>query len=321
MGEMAADGRRTDSDLTARLQREPQGFELLAAVRAIEATPGLKLRVRSPLKSGFAEGDVEAFEKEGDTATLVSGAFSLFGPGGPLPEPLARHAARKPHAADFFDVFGNRLFAIFLEIARLEAPATAGDPAETAQGRAIRALAGRAGAEPPTASVRALMGLAGLLNQRPISMHAVERAFATIFRTGAKGRSFIGGWAPFPDRERTPIRARGAGAQLGRSSLGRRAWLQDAGVELTLGPMDEEAFRSLLPGGARHRVAAELAAATLPTTCEARLRLVVEAKETPPARLSRARPPQLGWTSFLDPRARRRDGAARLRLRTMQAGG
>lgn len=315
---MAADGRRRGASLIAALRAAPRRFHLLAAVRALEAVGATRVRFRAPLTPAFPPGDVEAVvERPGEDPVIETAAITLFGPGGPLPDPLAEAVRDRARASDagpraFFDLFGDRLARAFVDLLRLERPAAAATPPErTPQAQALRALAGRADiATDAPGFDRALLAAAGLLHERPLGLHAAGRVLALVLGVPARVQGLAGGWTALAEGDRTRLSARG-GARLGAAALGSRVWLQEGRVILHLGPMSAQAFGDLLPGGPRHALLRTLAAHVAPPEADIDCRLTVTAAERPGAALGSAR---LGWSGWLAgcPAA---DGAATIRLR------
>jgi len=100
---------------------------------------------------------------------------------------------------------------------------------------------------------RGLLHLTGLLNQRPVSLHAVERAIAHHLGIAVRGEPFVGGWLTLPPDQTMVLGRNGRNNALGRDSLlGSRIWSQATGIRLVLGPLTLEEFDSLLPTGNAH---------------------------------------------------------------------
>ncbi len=328
---MAGDGWRSPRGLIEQLSRGPQRFELLAAVALLEAD-GRRVRFRAPLRPVFPSGDVAAVRSEAPgEAVIETAAISLFGPNGPLPEPLAealgeceRQGGEGAAPRAFVEIFGDRLARLLVDALRLERPAAARAlPEQNPQADVLLALAGRAYDRPGRSAIdRSLAGAAGLLDQRPQSLHACERLLAAHFGVPVAVTGLRGGWTALsePTRARLGARPGAAGAAGGTrlgsgAAIGGRVWLQEVGIEI--GPVSAELFSALLPGGTAHPRLRALVAAGLPPELDATCRLIVAAAEAPAARLGlRAR---LGWSTWLGgrpgaPDGTRADGVAEIRL-------
>ena len=319
---MAAALGRDGARLSAALRAAPGRFDLLAAVRALEAAGAGRVRFRAPLAPVFAAGDVEAVADGPEGPVIETAAVALFGPNGPLPAGLAEAVARRARrgetgAAAFFDLFGDRLTRAFVDLLRVEWPSGAAAlPDRTPQATVLRALAGRiAPADGPAGFDRALLATAGLQHQRPRSLHAAAAMFAAALGTHARVRGLVGGWTPLAATDRARLSTSPGGTRLGGgAALGRAVWLQEAGVAIELGPMPACRFQALLPGGADHALLAALATHLLPPEADIDCRLSLAAASAPLATLGKAT--RLGWSSWLASRAGEgADQAARFRLR------
>jgi type VI secretion system protein ImpH len=319
---MAADGGRGGPRLSASPGSTPRRFDLLAAVRTLEAAGTTRVHFRAPLAPVFAPCDVEAIADGPGGPVIESAAVSLFGPNGPLPASLAeavdRSCRRGEHGPRaFLDLFGDRLTRAFVDLLRLEWPSGAAvPPARSAQAIALRALAGRA--EPaagPAGFNEALLAHAGLLHQRPRSLHAAAAILAAVFDTKAAVRGLVGGWTTLEPNDQARLSAAPGGTRLGHgAALGRKVWLKESGVTIELGPMAAQRFHALSPGGADHGRLGALATHLLPPEAAIDCRLTLTAAAVPAATLGRVT--RLGWSSWL---ARTGDNAVnrttRFRLR------
>jgi type VI secretion system protein ImpH len=321
---MASHGGRRGPDLIEALWRAPRRFELLAAVRALEAAGARRVRYRAPLEPVFPPGDVEGVAGYADGPVIETAAVSLFGPNGPLPAPLAEAVRRRSRGGEgaaraFFDLFGDRLTRAFVDMLRLERPTAAGrDPARAPQAVALRALAGRADpVAAPAGFDRDLLAAAGLLHERPVSLHGAGRLIEAAFGARARVRGFAGGWTALAQGDRARLSARGGSALGGGAALGRAVWLQEQRLTVEIGPTDAGRLRALLPGGADHARLAALAGHALPPETDLDCRVTVTAAQAPAARLGSGT--RLGWTSWLAPRGAAQDGVATFRLRWREA--
>ena len=274
---------------TPLLAQEPERFDFFQAVRLIEGRAARHrpvvpvgagsdaraeaVRFKANLSSAFPTGDIAdyaAADGSGDRAELSVNFLGLSGAFGPLPTPIAEMVQNRRRQRDaeaeapaaFLDIFNHRLISLMMRVRRSHRLALQpGAPDETGYAQALLALLGLGtpGLRPPPTheterSVdRGLLHLTGLLNQRPISLHAVERAVAHHLGVAVRGEPFVGGWLSLPPDQTMVLGRNGRNNGLGRGSLlGSRVWSQATGIRLVLGPLDLDEFDSLLPTGNAH---------------------------------------------------------------------
>jgi type VI secretion system protein ImpH len=312
---MASPRRGPANSLINLLVAEPYRFDTHQAVRVLEAWCGrakLKpVRYRSSLSMAFPLSDLEAVRlgPHEQAPVVTVNYIGLGGAMGPLPTPYTEYvneAARRGHVAarDFLDLFNHRLVIASLDLGRLYRPALQSERAQDTQHAArLRALLGLAlpsVAERDPRLTAALLPLAGLLNQAPLSAHAIERAVASQFGVPARVTPFRGGWMDVPPDQRTALGARGRHQRLGRSAmLGGRVWDQSANITLTLGPMTAGRARNFLPGDGAHLRLARLLRFLLADTIGVEVRLRVTRASMTPARIGKGRRKHLGWNAWL----------------------
>src|SRR5215831_1286690 len=259
MEEMVAARRRGVRPLIDLLTNEPHRFDSRQAVRILELVAphrvplGLQgdpseeaVALHSSLSTGFPASDIDRIdipsEPSGERPILTVNFLGLGGMGGPLPaqftELVATRARRGDTASrDFLDIFNHRLVSLMMRCWRLFRPALQGKtPEDTSLALYLFALLGLAtegmrytrGRHPRNrldGLDRSLLGLAGLLNQRPISLHAVERALAAHLDLPVRVVPLQGTWLLLELEQRTAIGCSGRNQALGTSAvLGGRAW-------------------------------------------------------------------------------------------------
>ena len=343
---MAAFGWRTDRAVAEQLFAEPYRFDFFQAVHLLErlmprATrvgegSGVRpepVRFRSSLLAAFPASEIDRLRlgAAGEPPEMLVNFMGLAGGFGPLPPPLAEHVMARARAGDtaardFLDLFNHRLVSLFFRVRAKHRPALArGTPADSnfalylgaLYGMALPELRGRL-AFPD----RALLHYAGLLAQVPRSLHGLERMVADYFGVAVTGEPLQGRWLAIDPVEQTRIGAGGRNRALGQGAvLGKRAWDQQAGICLTLGPLDLARFVDFLPGGAGHRRLQSMVAFYAEGALEPEYRLRLKAEEVPGTRLGRKRGAKLGWTTFLTTRPRRTPGEVRLRPGVAMLGG
>ena len=331
---------------------EPQRFALLQAVRLAEYarpqaapvgtgpdTAREAVRLRGSLSHGFPASDVADWQAGEDEAppVLLSAFLSLAGAFGPLPPPLTELALERsrrgdPGIRDFLDVFNHRLLSLFVRAKRAHRPAQQpGRPEDTDFAKLMWALLGlgtpglrQSLGRRPRARLhgheRALLECAGMLNQRPLSLHAVERTLAHALGVPVRGISHIGRWLPLEPEQHSVLGRLGRNTALGQGAvLGRRVWDQGAGIRLEMGPLSLNRLIRLLPGTETHRALRTLLGYALGGTIAVDVRLTVPPGQVPPLRLWTSNPrraPRLGWTSWLTTRPRKEPGVVNLDLGT-----
>src|SRR5690606_21576846 len=124
---------------------------------------------------------------------------------GPLPRPftelLLERIARKDTAMrDFLDIFHHRIVSLAYRVrkrARLALHASSPEKADVADRLFALVGLGTLGVrDRMRVQDRALLRYAGLLAQKPRSMHGLERLLSDYSRVPVRGRSLVGEWLP-----------------------------------------------------------------------------------------------------------------------------
>jgi type VI secretion system protein ImpH len=141
----------------------------------------------------------------------------------------------------------------------------------------------------------ALLRYAGLLAGRRRSAAGLAALLSDYFQTPVQVRQFVGAFAGLEPDQWTTIGTPGCHNALGRTAtIGQQAWIQDAGVELRIGPLSALRFEEFRPGGAAHAAACELTRLYAGSLLQVSLHLVLAASEA--ERFERS---HLGWTARL----------------------
>jgi type VI secretion system protein ImpH len=344
---MGSKGWRSDYSVIRRLEIDPGSFDFYQAVRILERAAGHKapvatvsnsaqeaVRFRASLSSAFPSSDLAGFApppEPGRPPVLIVNFMGLAGGFGPLPPPITQLLqARRRHgdlaAEDFLDMFQHRLIGLMMRSRRAHRPVLQpGAPHQTAFARYLLALLGL-GTEGLTTSLgrrpkprldgleRSLLHLTGLLNQRPVSLHAIERLLAQHFGVAVRGIPLQGRWFALEPADVSLIGSGGRNNRLGQAVLGRRIWETAAGITLEFGPLDLAHFQSFLPGGAAHSPLRRLLGFGLGGSIAVDARLLLKAPEVPAAKLGRQSGTALGWTSWLGKRPGSKPAPVTLRL-------
>ena len=341
---MAAMDRPSRPSLIRRLRQETHCFDFHQAVRVLEAAvPEAEpvgqgsdprrevVRFRGSVTAGFPASDLGVLRYdpvEGEAPELEVNFLSLGGAFGPLPPPLTeliqdRLRAHDTAPRDFLDLFNHRLISLATRIRRVHRPALQSGQPEDGPFAAmlfallglrtpgLRMVQGRGTANRMLGLDAGLPYHAGLLNQRPTSLHALERLLSSHFGVAVQGTPLVGRWLRLDGDQVTVLGRTGQNQRLGEGAvLGTRGWDQTAGNRLDPAPLSLADFRKFLPGGRKHAELRTMVGYTLGTSVDVSLRLTLPAIEVPRTRLSR-RPgmgSQLGWTSFLTTRMRKVPG-------------
>ncbi len=310
------------------LAAEPRRFDFYQAVRRIEGRAGTAapvgtgsdasaeaVRFHADVSGAFPNSDIEAYRPPvGDKPAQLTVTFlGLGGAFGPLPVPITelirqRRRARD-HEADaagvYLDIFNHRLISLLMRVRRSHRLALqSGAPDETEQAKALQALLGlgtpglRARDGAGRDLDRGLLHLTGLLNQRPTSLHAVERAVGHYLGVPVQGQPLQGDWVDIPPEQILRLGRTGENNRLGEDALlGRRAWCQSAGILLTLGPLSLEQYMSLLPQGTAHQGVLRLLAFMLGGEVAVDLRLWLRTT-VGAARAGLGKGARLGWKTW-----------------------
>ena len=117
---------------------------------------------------------------------------------------------------------------------------------------------------------------------------------------------FIGQWVALPESARCRLGHSPLTGTLGQSAIaGERIWDRGQRFRISMGPMNLEVFRELLPGGERLPELIELVRSYVHDEFVWDVRLILKGEEVPPLQLGEAG--RLGWTSWLPSDSERDD--------------
>jgi type VI secretion system protein ImpH len=330
-------------DPLAPLAAEPERFELFAALRLIEAAypdrPRLgearrardePVRLVQPPHMHFAPSTLAGFDGRGHArpGQLSTFAFGLFGPHGPLPLHVTRHAyLRARHEQDatfsaFCDIFHHRAMALFWRAHAKARPTVERDrPARDRFVRRVGALAGLASdafldrSALPDAFVLFTAGLFGMQSRPP---EALARLVALFFRVPVAIREFVGAWLEIPVPARSRLGLPDCSSRLGVDAVaGTRAFARHHRFRIVLGPLSLRAYERFLPVGDALPKLEAIVRHAVGLDYDWDIRLVLRREQVPPATLKGAI--RLGWTSWLATRNRPQDADDLVLLRGSRA--
>lgn len=343
---MADDARQSLLDLDrGKSQPISETFDFFELLRQLERKGGLfghagrpdrePARLGQHVRLGFATQDLIEVRDATDTApTRITVAnLGLMGPEGPMPLHLTRWVldrlsqrwfagadARQTSDTtfvDFVNILQHRMIALFY---RAWADAHPGVQVERAAGGRVRSmlealagigLPGTQNTENPYLDAVKLGQAAALASQIDGS-ERLTLFVAEAFKVPVQLKEFIAVWITVPKALQTRLGK--DHASLGRSAtLGPRTFSRQTRVELRIGPLGFEDFKSFLPGGERLRMLKRAIRDLVGELLDVDLRVVLARDAVPPAQIGCA---QIGRTAWLAPPEERGD-AEDMRLRTI----
>ena len=315
----------------ALLSSAPERFELFQALRLFEAAyagrPRLgearrardePLRLSQPPHLIMAPSTIAGFSGPvpGRPGRLSTFAFGLFGPQGPLPLHITRHALQRlrqeqdPTLAEFANIFQHRLMALFWRAHARARPVIEHDrPTSDRFARRLGAVAGLATPamfERSALPDRFVLFAAGLLTLQHRPPEALIRLIALFFRVPVAITEFVGAWLDIPLFAQTRLGLANGASTLGVDAVvGTRAFARHHRFRIILGPLGLDAYLRFLPIGDALPKLRALARHAVGLDHDWDVQLVLQRAEVPAARLD-ART-MLGWTSWLGTRHRFED--------------
>ncbi len=234
--------------------------------------------------------------------TLHTPVFGLGGPDGPLPYAYQEWLQQRARVKDrgtmaFLDLFQHRLLSLLYRVQlkqRIALPYTRGEKSPVYQQlQALCGLVRQPSGMKPVVPEKALISRTGLLANGRRSLAGLQSLLSHHFEMRIRVEGFQGGWREIPDAKQTVLGLGGRNLALGRTALcGSRAWDQQRGVRLDIGPLEPERLDSFMPHGAAHRELAALVTFYLAADLHCSLRLHVQHSER--LYLGRAHGPQPG---------------------------
>jgi type VI secretion system protein ImpH len=330
---MAGEYRQETTPITApqavdwlqQLADKPYRFGFYTALRRLEAIyPGRPrlgysarprddmVRIGQQASLAFAPSTLAAFERsETDAHRLQTYFFGMLGPNGALPLHLTEFAYERTQRhrdrtfARFLDLFHHRFATLFYRAWAEGQPTVQFDrPSQDRFGRYVGSLLGigidslRNRDEMPDLTKLHFAGHMSCKTRHASGLQAILQSF---LRVPVELEQFVGHWMELPSDCHLKLGGDRTAATLGSAAvLGRRIWDRRQTFRLTLGPLSQEDYVRLLPGGASLRRLEAVVKNYVGLTLRWEVRLVLRREEIPPLRLGRQG--KLGWTSWLKPR-------------------
>lgn len=291
-------------------------------------------RLGQHVRLGFAVQDVAHFQEatEHDAAKVTVSNLGLLGPEGPMPLHLTRWVldrlsqrwfsgadARQTSDTtfvDFVNILQHRMIALFY---RAWADATPAVQLERIEGGRVRAmlqamggigLPGTRGGSPALETVK--LSHAGALANQVDGPERLTQFLAASFKVPVKLKEFVGAWLPMPKLLETRLGR--VHAELGKgATIGPRIFSRLHRIELRIGPIGLEDYKSFLRGGKRLEIFKRAVRDLVGEQFDVDLRVVLARAEVPGARIGAT---ELARTAWLAPRGDRSD-AEDMRMRSI----
>jgi type VI secretion system protein ImpH len=343
---MADDARQSLPDLgkldPGRAEALDDTFDFFELLRRLEQRGGLfgysgradrePARLGQHVRLSFSAKDVVEFREAKDKtpARVTIANLGLMGPEGPMPLHLTRWVldrlsqrwftgadARQTSDTtfvDFVNILQHRMIALYY---RAWADAHPAVQVERAVGGRVRAMleamagTGLPGTQNPDLDAVKLRQAASLASQ----VDGPERLtlfLAEAFKVPVAIKEFVATWMTIPATLQTRLTQ--AYAVLGRgATIGPRVFSRQSRIELRVGPLGYEEFKTFLPGGQRLKMFKQAVRDMVGESLDVDLRIVLAREAVPQPRIGAV---QLGRTTWLARPAERGD-ADDMRLRTI----
>jgi type VI secretion system protein ImpH len=343
---MADDARQSLPDLGEldldRVEGLSDTFDFFELLRRLERRGGLfgysgqvdrePARLGQHVRLSFSAKDVVEFREAKDKtpARVTIANLGLMGPEGPMPLHLTRWVldrlsqrwftgadARQTSDTtfvDFVNILQHRMIALYY---RAWADAHPAVQVERAVGGRVRAMLeamagiGLPGSHNPDLDAVKLRQAASLASQ----VDGPERLtlfLAEAFKVPVQIKEFVATWMTIPAALQTRLTQ--AYAVLGRgATIGPRVFSRQSRIELRVGPLGYEEFKTFLPGGQRLKMFKQAVRDMVGESLDVDLRIVLAREAVPPPRIGAV---QLGRTTWLA-RPTERGDADDMRLRTI----
>lgn len=331
--------KRTDAaGIIQQLLDEPYRFEFFQAVTLIEkllVEKGIPpaqvltdyLRFRNSTKQGFPASQIEALDIEttannslsDDEASLISAIdrgelnricitpafFGLLGNHGALPSHYSDRIAAHLHthknsgAQAYFDLFSNRLVALFYQAWRKHRLELTSEKTGTAALMPI--LLSIAGSKIHAVPDEVAAYYASAFAQRPVSAVMIGRVLSDYLNVPIQVRSNVGHWEQLDACHETRLGVVNTTLSAG-AMLGARMWRRDLLVGIRIGPLDKARYEDFLREGKGAGALRDILAMFDTPTLRYEVQLVLRASEVEGITLggvAGAEPARLGVDAFL----------------------
>ncbi|MDX8500506.1 type VI secretion system baseplate subunit TssG [Mesorhizobium sp. VK4C] len=342
---MADDARQSLPDLAKPAPSEAalsEGFDFFELMRRLEQRGGLfgysgqanrePARLGQHVRLSFSARDVVKFQEASEKAParVTVANLGLLGPEGPMPLHLTRWVLDRLSQrwfsgadaeqtsdttfVDFVNILQHRMIALYY---RAWADAHPAVQVERSVGGRVRAMLeamagiGLPGTRDSQLDMVRLRQAGSLANQ----VDGAERLtlfLATAFKVPVEIKEFVAAWITIPAALQSRVGK--AYAALGRgATIGPRVFSRQSRIELRVGPLGLDDFKSFLPGERRLALFKKAVCDMIGEALDVDLRIVLARDAVPPPKIGAV---QLGRTSWLARPAEKGD-ADDLKLRTI----
>ncbi|MEW6634179.1 MAG: type VI secretion system baseplate subunit TssG [Pseudomonadota bacterium] len=343
---MADDARQSPPDLARPAANEAEalseGFDFFELLRRLEQRRGLfghsgtgdrePARLGQHVRLSFSARDVVKFQdaKDKAPARVTVANLGLLGPEGPMPLHLTRWVLDRLSQrwftgadaeqtsdttfVDFVNILQHRMIALYY---RAWADAHPAVQVERSIGGRVRAmleamsgigLPGTQDAELDTVRLRQ----AGSLANQVDGAERLTLFLATAFKVPVQIKEFVAAWITIPKALQSQV-GKAYAALGGGATIGPRVFSRQSRIELRVGPLGLDDFKSFLPGERRLALFKKAVRDMIGEALDVDLRIVLAQEAVPLPKMGTI---QLGRTSWLSRPAEKGD-ADDLRLRTI----
>ncbi|ESY73661.1 type VI secretion protein [Mesorhizobium sp. LNHC221B00] len=289
-------------------------------------------RLGQHVRLSFSARDVVKLQDAGQMAPacVTVANLGLLGPEGPMPLHLTRWVLDRLSQrwfigadaeqtsdttfVDFVNILQHRMIALYY---RAWADAHPAVQAERSVGGRVRAMLeamsgiGLPGTQDPELDAVRLRQ-AGSLASQADGVERLTLFLATAFKVPVQIKEFVATWITIPKALQTRLGKTHAGLDRG-ATIGPRVFSRQSRIELRVGPLSFDDFRSFLPGERRLSLFKKAVRDMIGETLDVDLRIVLARYAVPPPRVGTV---QLGRTAWLARPADKGD-ADDLRLHTI----
>jgi len=335
---MRASQRCNQASVVQRLLDMPWRFDLVQALRVIErwlrrnghAGEGAMLRhvrFRNSLSMNFPASQIEALSAMGaqpiasasvlqaalandalKTITITPAFLGFFGVNGVMPNFYTDdivdqiHSTKYEGTRAFFDVFYNRIMALYFEAACKHRVQHRFDDGGAAAILPMQlALAGKQASSDSDGDA-VVAHYAALLRHRPVSASLIEGILAEYFDLPVRVEQFVGGYDRLGQGELCVLGMQCA--TLGEGAvLGERVRERHTRVRLHIGPLSIDDYERFLPGAPGAAALKQMLALFATPTIQFELHLILRAAEVTPLRFDAPYGNRLGYDTCLVSRA------------------
>lgn len=332
---MSTTKRREPAGLIQQLLDEPHRFEFFQAVQLLErllaerghdAGTALSdfLRFRNSTSQLFPASEIEALQLRSDTGSLKRATeqelvaaldqgrpgcialtptfFGLLGNHGVLPDHYGeritshQHVEKHGGAAEFLDIFSNRMVALFYRAWRKHRPEL--PRADGAPDRLRSLMLSLCGSQAQPVPDRVAAHYAAAFAHRPVSSTVMESVLNDYFKVPIRVVPHAGRWHVLEERLQSALGTRNC-LLSGGAVIGTSMWRRDLVVVIRLGPLDKRQYDGFLKDSAGAAALENMLAMFETPTLRYEVQLILRAADVHGIALSGSTSARLGIDAFL----------------------